>query len=192
MTQKTLALLGKNAQHVLAFRGSLIRAAQANGHRVIALTAPASARARHRLREAGVEHFDTPLRGGKISPLRDLQFQTTVSEILKTQKANALFAYNPKCIAFGPVAARRAGVKNIAAVVTGLGFAFTGRSPARKFIRFFSTRLYKRSLAACDAVFFQNQIDRDDIFHTRTARGNRSKGDALWVVGKERVCFLRF
>jgi len=48
MTQKTLALLGKNAQHVLAFRGSLIRSAQANGHRVIALTAPASARARHR------------------------------------------------------------------------------------------------------------------------------------------------
>ena len=163
MTQKTLALLGKNAQHVLAFRGSLIRAAQANGHRVIALTSPASARARHRLREAGVEHFDTPLRGGTISPLRDLQFQTTVSDILKAQRVDALLAYNPKCIAFGPIAARRAGVKYVAALVTGLGFAFTGRSLARRCIRFFSTRLYKRSLAACDAVFFQNAIDRDEL-----------------------------
>ena len=163
MTQKTLALLGKNAQHVLAFRGSLIRAAQANGHRVIALTSPASARARHRLREAGVEHFDTPLRGGTISPLRDLQFQTTVSDILKAQRVDALLAYNPKCIAFGPVAARRAGVKNIAALVTGLGFAFTGQSLARRCIRFFSTRLYRRSLAKCDAVFFQNQIDREEL-----------------------------
>ena len=163
MTQKTLALLGKNAQHVLAFRGSLIRAAQANGHRVIALTAPASPRARQRLREFGVEHFDTPLSGGKISPLRDLQFQTTVTDILKTQRVDALLAYNPKCIAFGPVAARHAGVKSIAAVVTGLGFAFTGRSLARRFIRFFSTRLYRRSLAACDAVFFQNQFDRDEL-----------------------------
>ncbi len=163
MTQQTLALLGKNAQHVLAFRGSLIRAAQANGHRVIALTSPASARARHRLREAGVEHFDTPLRGGTISPLRDLQFQTTVSDILKAQRVDALLAYNPKCIAFGPIAARRAGVKNVAALVTGLGFAFTGRSLARRCIRFFSTRLYKRSLAACDAVFFQNATDREEL-----------------------------
>ena len=163
MTQTTLALLGKNAQHVLAFRGSLIRAAQANGHRVIALTSPASARARHRLREAGVEHFDTPLRGGTISPLRDLQFQTTVSDILKAQRVDALLAYNPKCIAFGPIAARRAGVKNVAALVTGLGFAFTGRSLARRCIRFFSTRLYKRSLAACDAVFFQNATDREEL-----------------------------
>ena len=163
MTQKTLALLGKNAQHVLAFRGSLIRAAQANGHRVIALTSPASARARHRLREAGVEHFDTPLRGGTISPLRDLQFQTTVSDILNAQRVDALLAYNPKCIAFGPIAARRAGVKNIAALVTGLGFAFTGQSLARRCIRFFSTRLYRRSLAKCDAVFFQNQIDREEL-----------------------------
>jgi len=136
MTQKTLALLGKNAQHVLAFRGSLIRAAQANGHRVIALTSPASARARHRLHEAGVEHFDTPLRGGTISPLRDLQFQTMVSDILKAQRVDALLAYNPKCIAFGPIAARRAGVKNVAALVTGLGFAFTGRSLARRCVRF--------------------------------------------------------
>ena len=163
MTQQTLALLGKNAQHVLAFRGSLIRAAQANGHRIIALTSPASARARHRLREAGVEHFDTPLRGGTISPLRDLQFQTTVSDILKAQRVDALLAYNTKCIAFGPIAARRAGVKNIAAIVTGLGFAFTGHSLTRRCIRFFSTHLYKRSLAACDAVFFQNQIDRKEL-----------------------------
>ena len=163
MTQQTLALLGKNAQHVLAFRGSLIRAAQANGHRVIALTSPASARARHRLREAGVEHFDTPLRGGTISPLRDLQFQTTVSDILQAQRVDALLAYNPKCIAFGPIAARRAGVKNVAALVTGLGFAFTGHSLARRCIRFFSTHLYKRSLAACDAVFFQNAIDREEL-----------------------------
>ena len=163
MTQKTLALLGKNAQHVLAFRGSLIRAAQANGHRVIALTAPATARSRHRLRQAGVEHFDTPLRGGKISPLRDLQFQTTVSDILKAQRVDALLAYNPKCVAFGPVAARRAGVKKIAAVITGLGFAFTGETIARRFVRFFSTRLYRKSLAACDAVFFQNQIDHDEL-----------------------------
>ena len=163
MTQQTLALLGKNAQHVLAFRGSLIRAAQANGHRVIALTSPASARARHRLHEAGVEHFDTPLRGGTISPLRDLQFQTTVSDILKAQRVDALLAYNPKCIAFGPIAARRAGVKNVAALVTGLGFAFTGQSLARRCIRFFSTRLYKRSLTACDAVFFQNATDREEL-----------------------------
>ena len=163
MTQKTLALLGKNAQHVLAFRGSLIRAAQANGHRVIALTAPATARSRHRLRQAGVEHFDTPLRGGKISPLRDLQFQTTVSDILKAQRVDALLAYNPKCVAFGPTAARRAGVKKIAAVITGLGFAFTGETIARRFVRFFSTRLFRRSLAACDAVFFQNQIDHDEL-----------------------------
>jgi glycosyltransferase involved in cell wall biosynthesis len=163
VTQKTLALLGKNANHVLAFRGSLVRAAQARGCRVIALTAPAAARAKQRLREAGVEHFDTPLQGGRISPLADLRFQRAVEAILRQQRVDALFAYNPKCIAFGPTAARRAGVGRVAAMVTGLGFAFTGGSAARRFARFFATRLYRRSLAACDAVFFQNRDDRAEL-----------------------------
>ncbi|MCE9619904.1 MAG: glycosyltransferase family 4 protein [Planctomycetes bacterium] len=160
---KTLAILGKNANHVLAFRGSLIRAAQCKGCRVIALTAPGTARAKQRLKEAGVEHFDTPLQGGKISPWSDMRFQNAVEAVLREQQVDALLAYNPKCIAYGPIAARRAGVKHVAAIVTGLGYAFMGGSPIRRLVQFFSTRLYRRSLAACNAVFFQNQQDRDEL-----------------------------
>lgn len=164
------ALLGKNADHVLAYRGSLIRAAQARGHEVHAITGPAmDLRADDRMRAAGVTPHVIPIDGGGTNPIRDLRSQRAMRDVLRSIRADAAFCYNPKIVAYGPVAARAAGVRRVAAMITGLGYAFTGgtggagpsRADAlrRALIRTVMRRLYRRALRACDMTFFQNQDD---------------------------------
>jgi len=153
-------LIGKNPDYVLAYRGSLIRAAQSRGHEVHAITADTSTRAAARLARAGVSLHMIPLHGGGTNPLRDLVSARAMARELRRLSPDAVLCYNPKPVAYGPVAARRAGVQRVAAMVTGLGYAFTGGGTRRSLVRAVATRLYRRSLRACDAVFFQN---RDDL-----------------------------
>jgi glycosyltransferase involved in cell wall biosynthesis len=159
-----LALIGKHADYVLAYRGSLIRAAQSRGHEVHAITGAArAARAAERLRSAGVVLHEIPLDGGGTNPFRDLATQRALRRVLRALRPDAVLCYNPKLVAYGPTAARAAGVPKVAAMVTGLGYAFTGSGLRRSLVRAAATRLYRRALAACDVVFFQNQADRDQL-----------------------------
>lgn len=176
-----LALLGKSADHVLAYRGSLVRAAQARGHEVHAITGAArDPRTRDRLRAAGVALHEIPLDGGGTNPWRDLRAQRAMRDAMRSMRADAAFCYNPKFVAYGPPAARAAGVPRVAAMVTGLGYAFTepvgaraGTNAARHgrlkrgLVRFVVRRLYRRAVRRCDVVFFQN---RDDLAEFRAGR----------------------
>lgn len=191
-------LIGKNPDYVLAYRGSLIRAAQARGHEVHALTADTSTRAAARLASAGVTLHTVPLDGGSTNPLKDLATQRAMTRALRRIRPDAVFCYNPKPVAYGPIAARRAGVPRVAAMVTGLGYAFTGRGIRRSLIRTVATRLYRRSLRACDAVFFQN---RDDLAlaarlgianATPAARGRPSAGPRVMLIAGSGVDLERF
>lgn len=243
-----LCLIGKNPEYVLAYRGSLIRAAQARGHEVVALTAASSigadpmrrraralahsaaqspaqdagiagavehgfdaaeasehldastrlARARKRLTDAGVTLHTVPLDGGSTNPLRDLNTLRRMTRALREIAPDAVFCYNPKPLAYGPVAARRAGVRRVAAMVTGLGYAFTGTGAKRAVIRSIAVRLYRRSLGACDVVFFQN---RDDlalftrlgiVFPTPARQAAPSRGPRIVTVAGSGVDLERF
>lgn len=153
--------MGKHAEHVLSYRGSLIRAAQLRGHEVHAITGPAeSDAARARLAAASVALHEVPLDGGGANPFKDTGTLRAIRAVVEAIRPDAAFCYNPKFMAFGPVAAKQAGVPRIAAMVTGLGYAFTGGGMRRALVRFALTRLYRRAFRCCDMVFFQN---RDDL-----------------------------
>jgi len=201
-------LLGKNPEYVLAYRGSLIRAAQARGHEVHALTAASSVnddtqaarltRARTRLAEAGVTLHTVPIDGGGTNPLRDLGTARALARQLRAIRPDAVFCYNPKPVAYGPRAARRAGVPRVGAMITGLGFAFMGSGLKRTLVRSIATSLFRRSLHACDVVFFQN---RDDlglftrlgiVAPTPTAQGRPTRGPRITLVAGSGVDLERF
>lgn len=201
-------LIGKNPEYVLAYRGSLIRAAQRRGHEVHALTAARSVsgddaserlqRARARLADAGVTLHTVPLDGGGTNPLRDLGTARALTRALRLIRPDAVFCYNPKPVVYGPPAARRAGVPHIAAMVTGLGYAFTGAGLKRRFIRSVAARLYRRSLRCCDVVFFQN---RDDlglfarlgiVTATPAGRGRPTRGPRVELTAGSGVDLERF
>ena len=158
-----IALIGRDAHRVLAFRGSLIRAAQAAGHEVIAITGHAGDATRASLAQASVRCFGAPLHGGSVNPLKDLAYARALQRILRDEQVDSVFAYNPKCLAHGPTAARKAGVQRVVGMVTGLGHGFIGHGWREGLVRSAKAALYRRAFAACDAVLFQNADDLQEL-----------------------------
>ncbi|MBM4113787.1 MAG: glycosyltransferase family 4 protein [Phycisphaerae bacterium] len=191
-------LIGKNPDYVLAYRGSLIRAALARGHEVHAITADTSRRAAARLADAGVSLHMIPLHGATSNPISDLRTMRAMTRTLRAVRPDAVFCYNPKPVAYGPRAARRAGVRRVAAMVTGLGYSFTGSGVKRALVRSVATRLYRRSLRACDAVFFQNKDDlatatrRGIVAATPAMQGRPTKSPRVIMVAGSGVDLDRF
>jgi glycosyltransferase involved in cell wall biosynthesis len=158
-----VALIGRDAHRVLAFRGSLIRAIREAGHEVIAITAPASNDAIGQLMHAGVRWFSVPLDAGGLNPVADLRYARALRDVLRGERVDAVFAYNPKCIAYAPAAARAAGAKRVVAMVTGLGHGFTGFGLRERFVRWQKARLYRRAFRQCDVVLVQNALDLQEL-----------------------------
>ena len=158
-----IALVGRDADRVLAFRGSLARLARREGHDVIAITRPASDTVRTRLASEGIRLFGVPLDGGGLNPLADLAYRRRVTDLLRHERVDAVLAYNPKCLAHATVAARRAGVRRVVGMVTGLGHGFIGRGLRERLVRLAKARLYRRAFRACDRVLVQNPDDLEDL-----------------------------
>lgn len=162
-----IALVGRDAHRVLAFRGSLIRLAQREGHEVIAVTGPATGDEVLALAQAGVRWFAAPLDGGGLNPLKDLVYRRALEGVLRAERVDAVLAYNPKCLAHGPIAARRAGVRRVVGMVTGLGHGFIGTGLRERLVRLAKVRLYRRAFEACDAVMVQNPHDLAELERAR-------------------------
>ena len=158
-----LALVGRDANRVLAFRGSLVRAAQARGHQVIAITGPTTEDQVHALAQAGVRCLPVALDAGGMHPMRDRWYQISVRQLLRRERPDALLAYNPKPLAFATRAARQAGVPRVVGMVTGLGHGFMGHSMRERLVRWIKARLYRRAFEACDAILLQNALDREEL-----------------------------
>ncbi len=154
-----IALVGRDAKRVLAFRGSLIRLCRERGHEVIAITGPATAAEIDTLQAAGVQWAEACVNGGGVNPLPDLRYQWDLRRLFRVSRVDAVLAYNPKCLAFGTVAARDAGVASVVGMVTGLGHGFIGRGLQERLVRLAKSRLYRRAFAACDRILVQNDHD---------------------------------
>jgi len=158
-----IALIGRDAHRVLAFRGSFIRAAQARGHEVIAITGYTTRESQDALEAASVRWFGAPLEGGSMNPLKDFAYARAVRRILQAEQIEAVFAYNPKPLAHASGAARKAGVRRVVGMVTGLGHGFIGESWREGLVRTAKISLYRRAFAACDVVLVQNADDRAQL-----------------------------
>jgi glycosyltransferase involved in cell wall biosynthesis len=84
--------------------------------------------------------------------------------MLRQLQPDVVIAYTIKPIILAAAAAKAAGVPNFVALITGLGYAFTGgREPKRLLSRFLATKLYRRALSRTNLAAFQNRDDREDF-----------------------------
>jgi glycosyltransferase involved in cell wall biosynthesis len=85
-----------------------------------------------------------------------------------------VLAYNPKPIFHAVPAARGAGVPHVAAMVTGLGYAFTSTDLTARALAMVAMRLYRRALPMAGTVIFQNDDDRQFFEHLGLLAGVRA------------------
>jgi glycosyltransferase involved in cell wall biosynthesis len=168
-----VVVLGGYAPALITFRGPLLRAMRANGHRVLALAPEHDELVARTLNDMGVDFGTVPMARATIDPLADLRTILALYRLLRTEKPDVFLAYNMKPIVYGGLAARFAGVPRRFAMIAGLGYVFTDdgkTSRAREILRTVSSSLYACAMGGSDAVIVFNPDDGNELKMRRIVR----------------------
>jgi len=155
-----VAVIGGWAPSLVQFRGPLLRALVARGHTVIALAADGNDAVRAKLAAMGVAFQPIALERAGLDPRRDLASLRQLVQTLRAIQPDLVFGYTIKPVIYGTLAARLAGVPRRVAMITGLGYALTGK---RRAVSLVARGLYRLALSQCERLFVQNPDDLADL-----------------------------
>lgn len=151
------------AESLINFRGPLIFSLQSAGFdvHVAAPEMGKSTTVRMKLEAMRVVVHDIPLRRTGTNPLTDLNATWVLWRLMRRIQPDAMMGYTIKPVIYGTLAGWLSGVPRRFALITGLGYAFTGKATGlRRVVRTLVQTLYKQALYRADKVFFQNPDDQ--------------------------------
>lgn len=155
-------VIGGFAESMLRFRGPLLSALRQAGSEVHA-AAPGlhdAVGTADGLRALGVAVHDAPLSRAGLNPAHDLRAFLALVRLMRRVRPERVLSYTIKPVIWGTLAAWMAGVPHRYALVTGLGYAFTGEARGkRRIVRQLARGLYALALRRAELVFFQNPDD---------------------------------
>ncbi|HEY0312447.1 MAG TPA: glycosyltransferase family 4 protein [Allosphingosinicella sp.] len=167
MQPRSIVISINASWNIVNFRLGLIRALQADGHRVIAL-APDDAYSR-RLAKLGIEYRGIEMDKKGLSPLADLRLLRSYRRILRELGPDLFLGYTAKPNIYGSLAAHSLGMRVINNV-SGLGTAFIRGGWLLRIV----SMLYRRAFRRSARVFFQNPEDRDLFVAKRLVRPDQT------------------
>lgn len=148
---------------LVSFRGALLDAMLAKGIEVHAAAPdlPLGGAVRQHLESRGVVVHEISMHRTGVNPVADVSTLLALCCLMRRIKPSHVLAYTIKPVIYGMLAARLTGVPYRFALITGLGYAFTGEARGlRAVLRAIIGRLYGLALCGTDKVFFQNPDDR--------------------------------
>ncbi|KPN17062.1 glycosyl transferase [Xanthomonas sp. Mitacek01] len=159
LESKSIILISSFPESILTFRGPLISAMLAGGYavHVAAPALPYESPIRVQLERIGVSVHQIPMKRTGTDPIADLKLGVCLYRLLRGVKPHAMLGYTIKPVIYGTLAGWAARVPGRYALITGLGYAFTGsrKGLLTRLIRF----LYRVALSRAHKVFFQNPDD---------------------------------
>ena len=161
MTVK-IFVLASDAPSLVNFRGPLLTALMAAGHSVSVaapMLLPESPTART-LKKMNVSSYDFSLSRTGMNPVADFVMAVSLFRLMRKIRPDVVLSYTIKPVIWGTLAAWIARVPKRYALITGLGYAFTGKATGKRLIiQRIARWLYKCALARATKVFFQNPDD---------------------------------
>lgn len=155
-------LIASYPESLVKFRGPLIEALAAQGLQVHVAAPELSGvpAIRDELASMGVQTHEIGLRRTGTNPLADLGTALELCRLMREIRPDYVLGYTIKPVIYGSIAAWLAGMPRRFALVTGLGYAFTGEASGKRLLlRKLIQRLYRFGLSKTDKVFFQNPDD---------------------------------
>jgi glycosyltransferase involved in cell wall biosynthesis len=155
-------IIAGSPQSLINFRGPLLRAMLEQGHSVEAAAPGLSGDdgTKARLGEMGIATHNVPLRRTGLNPLADCRLVLALVRLMRLRRPHVVLAYTMKAVIFGLIAAAIARVPRRYALITGLGYAFTGETTGKRgLVRLIAQSLYRTALKRADLIFFQNSDD---------------------------------
>ncbi|WP_458774904.1 glycosyltransferase family 4 protein [Desulforhopalus sp. 52FAK] len=159
---RVLVLAGLNSS-LINFRGPFIKALCDTGCRVHAAAVDLTKcqDVCVKLEEWGVSCHDIHLQRAGINPIHDLCSVLSLYRLMRVMKPDVVFCYTIKPVIYGTLVAWMVRVPRRFALITGLGYAFTGEiTGKRKFVQKLVRKLYSIALVRTEKVFFQNPDDQ--------------------------------
>lgn len=173
MKKSTVLIIGSLAESLVNFRGDLIRQLLAAGHSVQAVAPAGPVWVDETLVAWGAQRHVVKLERAGLNPLSDLAYLRQLKRLCQQVQPDVLLAYTVKPVVYGSLAGRLSGVPVIAALVTGLGFAFMPvRGWRHALTRSVAWVLYKVALRTAHIVYFQNPDDQADFKRLGLLGGN--------------------
>lgn len=163
-------IIGNEPSSLLNFRGDLIRAIVSSGHRVTAMSAPASTEQIQKIEALGSQFRSYPVQRNGLNPLRDIQTFIALHKSFHELKPDIILAYTIKPVIWGGLAAKGLNDLSFFALITGLGFSFQGTGMMRKALTQAASLLYRASLKNANGVIFQNNENRDEFINRHIAQ----------------------
>ncbi|MDF3384585.1 MULTISPECIES: glycosyltransferase family 4 protein [unclassified Sulfitobacter] len=112
------------------------------------------------LKQNGILLHDVPFKRAGINPASDLLAVQVLYKALRAARPDIVLCYTVKPVIWGTLAAAAARVPRRIALITGLGYAFTGKARGKRYlVRRVLFGLYRKALQRADHVFFQNPDD---------------------------------
>jgi glycosyltransferase involved in cell wall biosynthesis len=159
-----IVVLGGEARSLINFRGPLLASLVSAGHEVIACAPDASEDVQSTLKAFGARYRQIPISRAGVNPLHDLRTLWACWRLFRDARPDLVLAYTIKPVIWGLAAARLARVRRRAAMITGLGYAFTeGGGLRQRFIQWIVCFLFRRALLGVETLMFQNPDDRADF-----------------------------
>ena len=158
-----VVVFGSYAPSLTKFRGPLLEELARRGHRVFAMAPGITEEIAEEVRSLGATPVEVALGRGSLNPLRALATARQLKRLMRELRPDAVIAYTVTPVVLGAAAAKREGARFVA-LITGLGYAFTGGREPKRLLSFVLGRLmYRRALRWSDVAVFQNPDDRDEF-----------------------------
>lgn len=152
-----ILLLANTGWYLHHFRLPLAVAARDLGHEVV-LACPDDADVPG-LKQAGFRWVEVKLSRRGMNPLAELLSLWRLKCLYRREQPDLVHHFTIKCVLYGSIAARLAGVRAVVNAVTGMGYAFAGKGSAARLAGLWASLFYRVALGGTQVVF-QNPDDR--------------------------------
>ncbi|HEU5295302.1 MAG TPA: glycosyltransferase family 4 protein [Burkholderiaceae bacterium] len=166
---RRIAVVANTSWYLFNFRASLIRALQADGHRLFAVGGEGEFAGR--LRDIGIEHRGLAFNLSGVNPIRELQSVWALRRVFRNDAIDVVLSFTPKGNIYSALALT--GLPAVLVMnISGLGTAFANPG----WLTRISDALYRSTLQRAHWVFFQNEDDHQQfrsrrlVGHARTSR----------------------
>jgi len=155
-----ILVVGALPSSLVNFRGPLLRAMRARGHKVFAAAGGPDVSTAASLAEWGVDCCPIRIARAGMNPLTDMLTLLDLTRLIRRVRPDAVLSYTVKPVVYGGLAARSAGVKRVFSMIEGLGFGFMEPASIRQWLAGrVAAGLYRLSLRYSQVVFLLNPDD---------------------------------
>lgn len=154
-------MIAPKTKTFLNFRSDLMKDISKKGNEIVAVCPETGYE--EELKKCGARCVVIPLNKNSTTIFDNLAYLNNLTKIIKEEKPDRIFAYTIKPVIFGSIAAKRAKVKDMYSMITGLGYVYAVDTFKTKILRIICGIGYKIAFKYNKKVIFQNKDDIEEF-----------------------------